>query len=125
MIFWLKPKTWRLPRERHQRDLPLLAGLEADGRAGGDVEAHALGLLAVEGEGAVGLVEVIVRADLDRPVAGVGDFDEDGLGAGIQLDLAVGGEDFSGDHCLVSLCRPAADAIVAGREVRARSRLDP
>ena len=66
-----------LARERHQPDLARLAGLEAHGRAGGDVEAVAARLGAVELQGRVGLGEVVVRADLDRPVAGVGDRQRD------------------------------------------------
>src|SRR3712207_3041306 len=59
-----------LARERHQRDLAGGAGLEADSRAGGDVEAHAARLVALEAQRRVGLEEVVVAADLDRPVAG-------------------------------------------------------
>ena len=58
-----------------------LAGLEAHGGAGGDVEPHALCALAVELQRVVGLEEMIVAADLDRTVAGVGDLDA-GSGCG-------------------------------------------
>src|SRR5918992_5941450 len=58
------------PGNRYELDLARLPGLEADRGAGRDVEAHAVGPLALEGERRVGLEEVIVRADLDRPVAG-------------------------------------------------------
>jgi hypothetical protein len=51
-----------------------LARLEAHRRAGGDVARRQQPRRrAVEGQGRVGLEEVVVRADLDRPVAGVGD----------------------------------------------------
>ena len=60
-------------RHRDEPDLAGLAGLEADGGAGGDVEAAAARGGAVEVERRVGLGEMVVRADLDRPVAGVGD----------------------------------------------------
>jgi hypothetical protein len=53
---------------------------------------------AVEGERGVGLGEMVVAADLDRPVAGVGDGQGDARQAGIQLDVAVGGEDFAGNQ---------------------------
>src|SRR4051812_2330711 len=43
-------------------DVAGLAGFEADRRAGGDVEAHAAGLLAVELQRRVGLEEMVVRA---------------------------------------------------------------
>src|SRR5690606_5383977 len=81
-----------------QSHRPRLAGFEPHGAAGGDVQAHAAGLLAIEAERGVGLVEVIVRADLDRPVAGIGHFEGDGRLAGIELDLAVPGDDFAGYH---------------------------
>src|SRR5262249_14477528 len=74
-----------------------LAGLEAHRGAGGDVEPHAAGALAIELQRLVGLGEMIVAADLDRPVAGVGDFQRDGSTALVQLELAVGGKDFTGD----------------------------
>src|SRR5215469_13883176 len=75
-----------------------LSGLEARRGAGRDVEAEAARLGAVEAERRVGLAEMVVRADLDRPVAGIGDFDLDGLAPLIELDLAGAGDDFSGDH---------------------------
>src|SRR5687768_11955510 len=64
--------------------LASLAGLEADGGAGRNVEAEAAGLLAVEGEGRVRFVEMVVRADLDRPVAGIGDLEGDGGAALVE-----------------------------------------
>src|SRR5688572_16280673 len=67
-----------LAGEGHELHVACLAGLEADGGAGGDVEAVAAGLGAVEFERRVGLGEVVVRADLDRAVAGVGDGEGDG-----------------------------------------------
>ncbi len=41
---------------------------------------------------------MIVRADLDRPVAGIGDVEGYGRLAGVELDVAVLGDDFAGDH---------------------------
>ena len=49
------------------------AGLEAHRGAGRDVQALPAGRGAVERQRRVGLGEVVVRADLDRPVAGVHD----------------------------------------------------
>src|SRR5712671_2092707 len=46
-----------------------VAGLEADGGAGGDVEALAVGGGAVEFQGSVGFDEVVMAADLDGAVA--------------------------------------------------------
>jgi hypothetical protein len=39
-----------------------------------------------------------VAAHLDRPVAGVGDDELELRETDVQLDDAVGGDDFSGDH---------------------------
>ena len=75
-----------------------LARLEAHGGAGGDVEPHAAGLLAVEAERRVGFEEMVVRTDLDRAVAGIGDFEGDLCGASVELDVAWFGDDFAGDQ---------------------------
>jgi len=66
-----------------------LAGLEADGGAGGNVEAHAAGLFAIEFQRRVGLEEMVVRADLDRAVTSVGHRKCHRLAAGVEFDLAV------------------------------------
>src|SRR5437899_1457746 len=87
-----------LARKRDQRDLARLAWLEAHRRAGRDIEPHAARLLAVEFQRRIGLEEMVVRADLDRPVAGIGDRDLGGLAAGVELDLAILDEQFAGDH---------------------------
>jgi hypothetical protein len=47
-----------------ERDGFGVAGLEADGGAGGDVQAEAVGFCAVEGEEGVRFDEVVVGADL-------------------------------------------------------------
>src|SRR5262245_37067016 len=49
--------------------LPALSRLEAHRGAGWDVEAIAARLLAIESKRRVGLIEVIMRADLYRAVA--------------------------------------------------------
>src|SRR5262249_3679293 len=41
---------------------------------------------------------MVVRADLDRAVPGVGDLKRHRLAAGIELDLAVLDKEFAGDH---------------------------
>src|SRR5690606_17547773 len=82
----------------HQLHLAALPRLEAHRGAGRDVQAHAAGGGAVELQGVVGLEEVVVRADLDRPVAAVGHVQGQGAAAGVELDLAVGNLVFAGDH---------------------------
>jgi hypothetical protein len=77
-----------LAGERHQLHAARLAGLEAHRGAGGDVEPKAARRRPVESERRIGLGKVIVRADLDRPVAGVGDDQPEGFAAGVELDVA-------------------------------------
>src|SRR5207244_1290927 len=73
-------------------------GFETHRRAGGDVEATAARHGAVEREGLVGLREMVVRADLDRAIAGIGDRYRGGGPAGVELDVARRGDDFAGSH---------------------------
>ena len=93
-----KPCTTRAAAIRHQRDLARLARFEAHGGAGGDVQPLAARRGAVERQRRVGFGEMVVAADLDRPVAGVGDGQRGARQAGVELDVAVSGEDFTGDH---------------------------
>ena len=85
-----------------------LAGLESHGRSRGDVETHAVGPFAIEHECAIGLDEVIVAPDLNRPIAGVGDLKTDALAPVVRDDLALAREDL------------ARHAVRRGRPARAR-----
>ena len=60
-------------RELHEAHTLGVTRLEAHGRPRRHVEPHAERLRAVEAQRAVGLEEVEVRADLDRPIGGIGD----------------------------------------------------
>src|SRR5258707_14623274 len=84
--------------ERDQRDLARLARLEAHGRASGDIEPHAARLFAIELQRQIGLEKMIVRPDLDRPIAAIGDREHNRLAIGIELDLPVLDEHFTWDH---------------------------
>src|SRR5439155_23504794 len=87
-----------LAGERYQLHVAGLSRLEPHRGAGRDIEPHAARLLAVEFKGRIGLEEVVMRADLDRSVAGVGDRERHRLAAGIEFDLAVLDEEFTWDH---------------------------
>src|SRR5579864_7824856 len=79
-------------------DKPHLAGLtrlEPGRGARGNVEPETPRLIAVEGKRRVGLVEMIMRADLDRPVTGIGHAESHGHPPRVQLDIASGDEDFT------------------------------
>src|ERR1700737_3369570 len=93
-----------LASERDQRDLAGLTGLEAHGRAGGDIEAHTSRSLAIEPQLWIGLEEMVVRADLDRPIATIGDREGNRLAASIELDLTFLDQHFAGDHCVLASC---------------------
>lgn len=97
-------KDHAVAAKRDQADFARLAGLEAHGGPSGDIEAHATGLFAVKAQAGIGLVEVIVRADLDGTVASIGDFEDNLGGIGIEKDFAGLGDDFAWDHgCLTRL----------------------
>src|SRR5262245_43014075 len=87
-----------LSRQCDQRHLARLAGLEPHRGSGRDVEPHAARLGAVEFERRVGFEEMIVRAHLDRSVAGIRHRQGHGPAASIELDLALLDEVFAGDH---------------------------
>jgi len=53
---------------------------------------------AIEGEGRVGLGEMIVRPDLYRPVAGVGHNERDRVAIPVELDVAIPNKDFAWNH---------------------------
>ena len=62
-----------------------------------ELEAHAVrrrcraacrALFALELQRRVGLEEMIMRADLDRPVAAVGDRERHGLAAGVERSIS-------------------------------------
>src|SRR5919106_524989 len=84
--------------DRHELDLARLPGLEAHRRAGRDVEATAARSLALELERGVGLEEMVVRADLNRAVAGIRHLQGDRGAVGIESDLAVADQIFAGNH---------------------------
>ena len=79
-------------RDLHQRHRLRVARLESDRRASGDVEPHAVRLLAVEDEGGVCLDEVVVRANLDRSVARVDHSELNQPPSSVQLNPTLGRE---------------------------------
>src|SRR5258705_8698639 len=78
-----------LAGERHQLHVARLSRLETHRGAGGNIEPHAARFLALEFQRRIGLEEMIMRADLDRTVARIGDGERHRLAAGIEFDLAV------------------------------------
>jgi hypothetical protein len=106
LSFRLAAETVHHPRPA-EGDQPHAAGLprlEPHRGAGGDVEPAAARYATVEGQRRVGLGEVVMAADLNGPVPGVADLQLHAVRAGIQLDLARGGEEFTRDHGLGIRC---------------------
>ena len=94
------PGVVRVDAQRHQLDRALLARLEAHRHARGDGQAHATCGGAVEVQRAVGLGEVVVRADLDRPVRGVAHHQREAAAARVEGVFALVDEEFAGRHHL-------------------------
>src|ERR1700730_1916955 len=99
--------------ERDQRDLARLARLEAHGRAGGDIKPHAARLFAIELQRRIGLEKMIVRPDLDRPIAAIGDREHNRPAIGIELDLTVLDEHFAWDHDTHSVILSSAEEVAS------------
>ena len=66
------------------------ARLEAHRGACGQIQAHAVGGSAIEAEVRIDLDQMIVAADLDRPIGEVGDGEPPHRATGIQFHLANG-----------------------------------
>src|ERR1700733_6335059 len=94
----LQPRHHSSPAQRHQRNFALDARLEPHRGAGRDVQPTAPGKIPVEPQRRVGLREVKVRPDLNRPVAGVRDHQRHHRTAKVQSDRPVAVKDLAGDH---------------------------
>src|SRR3546814_18687202 len=78
---------------RYERHLVRLPRFEAHGRAGGNVEPEPACLRAIEVKRRVRFGKVVVRPDLDRPVALIADCQAECLASGVALDFALWGEE--------------------------------
>src|SRR6266851_5599334 len=87
-----------LPGIGDEPHLANLSRLEARRSPRRDIEPIAARQFAIEGERSIGLVEMIVGADLYRAVAGIGDGQDHRRSAGVDLDLACCGEEFTWNH---------------------------
>ena len=79
-----------------------VSGLEADGRACRNIQAHAVGRLALEDQIPVHLEEMAVRTDLHGTVSGVGDLQTTRGAARIELEVRVRQKVFARDHDVVT-----------------------
>ncbi|MNS54294.1 hypothetical protein D3C72_870780 [compost metagenome] len=77
-----------MPGVIDQLNLTALPRLKAHRRARRNIQAHATAGGAIEGQRVVGFKKVIVRTDLNWPVAAVGDFQADSAAADVEFDVA-------------------------------------
>ena len=103
--------------ETDERDLFALAGLKSDGGAGGNVEAHAERRRPIEFQRLVHFEEMIMRADLDRAIAGIDHGERGSRPAGVELDFAFGGENCAGLERVGSGAGFRPDRLVHGDEL--------
>ena len=88
----------------NQVHVAAVAGFEADGRAGGDVEPLTAGCGPVELQGGIGFSEVEMGAHLHRPVAAVGDAQRGDGSACIQLQFTRFGKQFAWNERCHGFC---------------------
>jgi len=74
----LEPVDLSFARIGNEPDFARLAGFKTHGGSCRDVQAVTNGELSLKGEGGVAFREMIVTANLDRPVARIGDLKRDG-----------------------------------------------
>src|SRR5262249_56708995 len=84
--------------DRHQLDFLRVAGFEANGSPGSDVQAHAVRRGAVEDQAAIDLGEMEMRAHLHRAIAGVGDLESPRRSSSVDFDWIACEQVFAGDH---------------------------
>src|SRR5689334_14813713 len=84
--------------ESNQSDLLLFTRLEAGCRSGRNIQAHAVGGVAIEVQGAIDFIEMVVAADLDGAVAGVLHQQFERLAAGVCGNVAGLEEIFARIH---------------------------
>ena len=106
-----------MPRDGHERDGLGLARLKPHRRARRDVKPLEQREPTVERQLAVDLAHVVVRADLDRPIAVVGDLEPDPLAALVDRDRGQRGRDDDGARLVPAL---ALGLAVDGREAVGR-----
>src|SRR4029453_15194345 len=84
--------------DRDKCDLTSLAGLEAHRRAGRNIEPAATCLATIKGEPRVCLIEMIVRTDLHRTIAAIGNLQHHDISTLVELDIAGSSDDFTRYH---------------------------
>jgi hypothetical protein len=83
---------------RNQPHLASLAGLESHRGSRGYIQATPASGLSIECQGCIGLREMVMTSNLDRPVTRVGNSERDCDRARVQDDLTRRGEHFSRNH---------------------------
>ena len=89
-----------------------MSRFKPNGSARSDIQSHAAPCVAIKIKRAVGLSEMIMAADLNRPIARVGNHQRDRLTAFVQCDCAAGRHQFSRYHST-----PLTNGIVDGDQL--------
>jgi hypothetical protein len=89
-----------LAAKRDEVHFLFFAGFEADGRSGGDIEAHAARGGAVEFESGVHFEKMIVTADLNGTVASVANYQGTYRPAGVQFNFRTIEQELTRMHAL-------------------------
>src|SRR6478672_9741146 len=113
----VQPEQLSRAAELGEHHLLRLSRSEAHRGACRNIEMHAEALLPVEIKRLVGFEEMIVAADLNRPVAGIDHLQRRLAPPGIELDIAVVGDDLSRNHLISGLALAWADGVVDGHEL--------
>src|SRR5262249_37515994 len=92
-----------------------LARLKTNGSSRRNVEPHTARLLAVELQRRICFEEMIVRADLNRPVAGVCDRQRDSLAALVEFNITLLDEEISRDHWITASAQNPVGASTSSR----------
>ncbi len=86
------------PSIGHQRHGAGLARLEAHRRAGRNVQPEPAGHGTIKVQGRIGFKKMVVRADLDRPISGIGHGDLTGRPTDVQLQITLGNLNLAWNH---------------------------
>src|SRR5262252_4553242 len=104
-----------LAGEGDESNVSGLPWFEAHRGTGRNIQSHAAGLGAVEGQRRIGLEEMVVGADLDRSVPGIGHGECDGRAVRVEDNVALLSKDFAWNH-LTCRCLDAPMGFVCSSQ---------
>mmetsp|Transcript_23524 Transcript_23524/g.41535 ORF Transcript_23524/g.41535 Transcript_23524/m.41535 type:complete len:213 (+) Transcript_23524:432-1070(+) len=106
--FLVETKNVTGTRDSDQVYFTPLAWFKTHGGAGGDVQAQAIGRGTVKIQRGIGFGEMVVAANLNGAVAGVGHHERGNLRTVVQRQLTACRDQFTGDHFRFHAKSPSA-----------------